>query len=44
MERLAEYIIRILFSVDKMQSNSSRHSIIYRAGMNPKIQRNLKSV
>jgi hypothetical protein len=42
MERLAQYIIRNPFSVDKMQPNSSGHSIIYRSGMNPKIQRNFE--
>jgi len=40
MERLARYIIRNPFSVDKMQPNSSGHSIIYRSGMNPKIHHN----
>jgi hypothetical protein len=42
MERLAQYIIRNPFSVDKMQPNSSGASIIYRSGMNPKIQRNFE--
>ena len=42
MERLAQYIIRNPFSVDKMQPNSSGHSIIYRSGLNPKIQRDFK--
>ena len=42
MERLAQYIIRNPFSVDKMQANSSVDSIIYRSGMNPKIQRNFE--
>jgi hypothetical protein len=42
MERLAQYIIPNPFSVDKMQPNSSGHSIIYRSGMNPKIQRNFE--
>jgi hypothetical protein len=43
MERLAQYIIiRSPFSVDKMQPNSSGDSIIYRSGMNPKIQRNFE--
>ena len=42
MERLAQYIIRNPFSVDKMQPNSSGDSIIYRSGMNPKIQRNFE--
>ena len=42
MERLARSIIRNPFSVDKMQPDSSRDSIIYRSGMNPKIQRNFE--
>ena len=42
MERLAQYIIRNPFSVDKMQPNSSGDSIIYRSGMNPKIGRNFE--
>jgi len=42
VERLAQYIIRNPFSVDKMQPNSSGDSIIYRSGMNPKIQRNFE--
>ena len=42
MERLAQVIIRNPFSVDKMQPNSFGHSIIYRSGMNPKIQRNFE--
>ena len=42
MERLAQYIIRNPFPVDKMQPNSSGDSIIYRSGMNPKIQRNFE--
>jgi len=42
MERLAQYIIRNPFSVDKMQPNSSDDSIIYRSRMNPKIQRNFE--
>jgi hypothetical protein len=42
MERLAQYIIRNPFSVEKMQPNSSGDSIIYRSGMNPKIQRNFE--
>ena len=37
-----QYIIRNPFSVDKMQPNSSGDSIIYRSGMNPKIQRNFE--
>ena len=42
MKRLAKYIIRNPFSADKMQSNSSGHSISCRSGMNPKIQRNFE--
>jgi hypothetical protein len=42
MKRLAQYIIRNPFSVDKMQPNSYGDSIIYRSGMNPKIQRNFE--
>ncbi|MCX6970000.1 MAG: transposase [Verrucomicrobia bacterium] len=42
MERLAQYIIRNPFSVEKMQPNSSGDSIIYRSGMNPKISRNFE--
>ena len=40
--RFAQYIIRNPFSVDKMQTSSSGDSIIYRSGMNPKIQRNFE--
>ena len=36
MERLAQYIFRTPFSVDKMQPNSSWYSIIYHSAMNPK--------
>jgi hypothetical protein len=39
MERLAQYIFRTPFSVDKMQPNGSWYSIIYCSGMDPKIQR-----
>jgi len=42
MVRLAQYIIRNPFSVDKMQPSISGDSIIYRSGMNPKIQRNFE--
>jgi len=42
MERLAQYIIRNPFSVDKMHLNSSGDSIITRSGMNPKLQRNIE--
>ncbi len=40
MERLAQYIVRNLFSIAKMQVNRSGDSILYRSGMNPKIKRN----
>jgi hypothetical protein len=40
MERLAQYIILNPFSVNQLQPNSSRHSIICRSGLNPKIQSN----
>jgi hypothetical protein len=42
MERLAQYIIRTPLSVDKMQPNRFGHSITYRSGMKPKIQRNFE--
>ncbi|MBJ7259720.1 MAG: transposase [Chthoniobacterales bacterium] len=42
MERLAQYIIRNPFSLEKMRPNSSGDSIIYRSGMNPKIGRNFE--
>jgi hypothetical protein len=42
LERLAQYIIRNPFSVEKMQVNQAGDSIIYRSAMNPKIQRNLE--
>jgi hypothetical protein len=42
MERLAQYIIRNPFSVDKMRPNACGDSIIYRSGMNPKIGRNFE--
>jgi hypothetical protein len=42
MERLASYVIRNPLLVGKMQPNSSGHSIIYRSGLNPKIQRNFE--
>ena len=42
MERLAQYIILNPFSDDKIQPNSSDHLIIYRSGINPKIQRNFE--
>jgi len=42
LERLAQYIIRNPFSVEKMQVNQSGDSIIYRSGMNEKIHRNFE--
>ena len=42
MERLAQYISRNSFSVDKMPPNSSGNAIIYRWGINPKIQGNFE--
>ena len=42
MERLAQYIIRNPFSVEKMRPNGSGDSIIYRSGINPKIGRNFE--
>jgi hypothetical protein len=47
LERLAQYIIRNPFSIEKMQMNppnraSAESSIIYRSGMNPKIQGNFE--
>jgi len=42
MDRLAQYIIRYPFSVDKMQPNSSGRLIIYRSGMKLKIQRSFE--
>jgi hypothetical protein len=42
MERLAQYIIRNPFAVDKMQPNRFGHSIVYRSGMNLKIQRSFE--
>ena len=42
LERLAQYIIRNPFSVEKMQVNQAGDSIIYRSAMNPKIQRNFE--
>ena len=42
LERLAQYIIRSPFSVEKMQVNQAGDSIIYRSAMNPKIQRNFE--
>jgi len=47
LERLAQYIIRNPFSVEKMQVTEANRanpdgSIIYHSGMNPKIQRNFE--
>ena len=47
LERLAQYIIRNPFAVEKMQARdpnrvSPEGSIIYRSGLNPKIQRNFE--
>ena len=42
LERLAQYIIRNPFAVEKMQVNQAGDSIIYRSAMNPKIQRNFE--
>ena len=42
MEWLAQYMIRNPFSVDKLPPNSFGYSIIYRSGMNPKIQCNFE--
>ena len=42
LERLAQYIIRNPFSVEKMQVNQPGGPIIYRSGMNEKIHRNFE--
>jgi len=47
LERLAQYIIRNPFAVEKMQVRAPNQanpdgSIIYRSGLNPKIQRNFE--
>jgi hypothetical protein len=42
LERLAQYIIRNPFSVEKMQVKERGGAIIYRSGQNPKIQRNFE--
>ena len=42
LERLAQYIIRNPFSVEKMHPDSDNGTIIYRSGMNPKIKRNFE--
>jgi len=42
LERLAQYIIRNPFAVEKMQVNQPGGPIIYRSGMNEKIHRNFE--
>ena len=42
LERLAQYIIRNPFAVEKMHVKERGKSIIYRSGQNPKIQRNFE--
>jgi hypothetical protein len=42
LERLAQYIIRNPFSIEKMQVNQAAGSIVYRSGMNEKIHRNFE--
>ncbi len=42
LERLAQYIIRNPFSVEKMQINQPGDSILYRSGMSEKIHRNFE--
>jgi hypothetical protein len=42
LERLAQYIIRNPFSVEKMHPDPKTGTIIYRSGMNPKIRRNFE--
>jgi len=42
LERLAQYIIRSPFSLEKMHVNDPGGSIVYRSEMNPKIKRNFK--
>ena len=42
LERLAQYIIRNPFSVEKMQVNHPGGSIIYQSGMSEKIHRNFE--
>jgi hypothetical protein len=42
LERLAQYIIRNPFSLDKMHPNDTGDAIIYRSGLNPKIRRNFQ--
>jgi hypothetical protein len=42
LERLAQYIIRNPFSVEKMYPDPETGTIIYRSGMNPNIRRNFE--
>jgi len=42
LERLAQYIIRNPFSIEKMHPDQETGTIIYRSGMNPKIKRNFE--
>ena len=42
LERLAQYIIRNPFAVEKMQVNATGGTIIYRSEINPTIQRNFE--
>ena len=42
LERLAQYIIRNPFSVEKMQVNQAGGAIIYQSGMSEKIHRNFE--
>jgi hypothetical protein len=42
LERLAQYIIRNPFSLEKMQVNQPGGPVIYRSGMNEKIHRNFE--
>jgi hypothetical protein len=42
LERLAQYIIRNPFAVEKMHPDPASGTIIYRSGMNPKINRNFE--
>jgi Zn finger protein HypA/HybF involved in hydrogenase expression len=42
LERLAQYIIRNPFSLEKMHPNDTGDAIIYRSGLNPKIRRNFQ--
>jgi hypothetical protein len=42
LERLAQYIIRNPFSIEKMHPDPETGTVIYRSGMNPKIKRNFE--